>query len=261
MARLTKVLPDTVLPAEVVRSAYDRFRAALLPHGEPPEVHRAYVEHGREAWDLDEPGDFFAFYDEQASRAQVSVVYADAAFSVAVDEGSTTVSVQLPQTDKVRDVMGFVVGTPTAEDARPLRHRDGPLRVFIGHGRSPQWRQLSDHLRQERFEVITYEAMGRAGEASTDVLRRILASATAAVLVHTGDHLDDRGRRHACPNVVHETGLFQGRLGLDRVLVVREEGCETFANIAAYTEIRFPQGDIERIVANVIDALARLPTD
>jgi hypothetical protein len=261
VARLTKVLPGTVLRAEVLRSAYDRFRAALPPHGEPPEVHRAYVDHGGEAWDLDEPGEFFAFYDEHAITAQMSVVYADAAFSVAVDGGSTTVFVHLPQTEKVRHVIGSVADAPRVEEVGPLRRRGRPTRVFIGHGRSPQWRQLSDHLRQHGFEVITYEAMGRPGEASTDVLRRILASATAAVLVHTGDHLDDRGGRHACPNVVHETGLLQGRLGLDRVVVVREDGCETFANIAAYTDIRFPQGDIDRVVANVIDALERLPTD
>ena len=32
-------------------------------------------------------------------------------------------------------------------------------------------------------------------------------------------------------NVVHEAGLFQGRLGFTRAIVLLEEGCAEFSNI------------------------------
>lgn len=45
-------------------------------------------------------------------------------------------------------------------------------------------------------------------------------------------------------NVVHEAGLFQGRLGFTRAIVVLEEGCAEFSNIQGLGQIRFPVGQI-----------------
>jgi predicted nucleotide-binding protein len=45
-------------------------------------------------------------------------------------------------------------------------------------------------------------------------------------------------------NVVHEIGLFQGRLGFGRAIILLEEGCEEFSNIQGLGQIRFPKGNI-----------------
>jgi predicted nucleotide-binding protein len=45
-------------------------------------------------------------------------------------------------------------------------------------------------------------------------------------------------------NVVHEAGLFQGRLGFTRSIVLLEDGCEQFSNIEGLGHIRFPRGNI-----------------
>jgi predicted nucleotide-binding protein len=44
--------------------------------------------------------------------------------------------------------------------------------------------------------------------------------------------------------VVHEAGLFQGKLGFTRAIVLLEEGCEEFSNIAGLGHIHFPSGNI-----------------
>ena len=44
--------------------------------------------------------------------------------------------------------------------------------------------------------------------------------------------------------VVHEVGLFQGRLGFDKAIVRLEDGCEEFSNIEGLGQIRFPTGNI-----------------
>lgn len=54
-------------------------------------------------------------------------------------------------------------------------------------------------------------------------------------------HLD---RLQARANVIHEVGLFQGRLGFERAIVLLEEGCEEFSNITGITQIRFPPGNV-----------------
>ena len=51
-------------------------------------------------------------------------------------------------------------------------------------------------------------------------------------------------RRYPRLNVVHEAGLFQGRLGFKRAIVVFEEGCQEFSNIEGVVQIRFPRGAI-----------------
>lgn len=40
-------------------------------------------------------------------------------------------------------------------------------------------------------------------------------------------------------------GLFQGRLGFERAIILLEEGCEEFSNILGLTQIRFPKGNIK----------------
>jgi hypothetical protein len=41
--------------------------------------------------------------------------------------------------------------------------------------------------------------------------------------------------------VVHEAGLFQERLGFERTIIVIEEGCDEFSNIAGLVQLRYPR--------------------
>jgi predicted nucleotide-binding protein len=73
----------------------------------------------------------------------------------------------------------------------------------------------------------------------------MLDEACMAFLVMTGDDDHADGSKHARENVVHEAGLFQGRLGFNRAIILVEEGCAEFSNITGITQIRFPKGNIE----------------
>jgi predicted nucleotide-binding protein len=58
-------------------------------------------------------------------------------------------------------------------------------------------------------------------------------------------------------NVVHEAGLFQGRPGFSRAIIMLEEGCEEFSNIEGLGQIRFPKNDIRAAFRDVQLALER----
>jgi len=58
-------------------------------------------------------------------------------------------------------------------------------------------------------------------------------------------------------NVIHEVGLFQGRLGFERAIVLLEEGCEEFSNIQGLGQIRFPKNNISAIFESVREVLER----
>jgi hypothetical protein len=57
--------------------------------------------------------------------------------------------------------------------------------------------------------------------------------------------------------VVHEAGLFQGRLGFSRAIALLEEGCEEFSNIQGLGQIRFPRGNIAAVFDDVRQVLER----
>jgi predicted nucleotide-binding protein len=58
-------------------------------------------------------------------------------------------------------------------------------------------------------------------------------------------------------NVVHEVGLFQGRLGFTRAIVLLEEGCEEFSNIHGLGQLRFPKGSISAKFEDIRAVLER----
>lgn len=117
--------------------------------------------------------------------------------------------------------------------------------VFIGHGRSHDWRLLKDFVK-ERLH-LPYDEFNRvpvAGVTNIARLAEMLDSAAIALLVLTAEDEQADQKLHARMNVIHEVGLFQGRLGFTRAIVLLEEGCEEFSNIQGLGQIRFPKGNI-----------------
>ena len=58
-------------------------------------------------------------------------------------------------------------------------------------------------------------------------------------------------------NVVHEAGLFQGRLGFTKAIILLQEGCEEFSNIEGLGQIRFPKGNIQAVFEEIRRVLER----
>jgi predicted nucleotide-binding protein len=69
------------------------------------------------------------------------------------------------------------------------------------------------------------------------------------------EHAD--GSKHARENVVHEVGLFQGRLGFKKVVILLEDGCERFSNIQGVVYVPFRKGEIRSAYAKIRSALSR----
>ncbi|MGN6814523.1 MAG: TIR domain-containing protein, partial [Solirubrobacterales bacterium] len=64
-------------------------------------------------------------------------------------------------------------------------------------------------------------------------------------LVLTAEDEQADGTKRSRQNVVHEAGLFQGRYGFERAIIMLEEGCEPFSNIDGLGHISFPRGNIK----------------
>jgi predicted nucleotide-binding protein len=96
-----------------------------------------------------------------------------------------------------------------------------------------------------------------AGVTNIARLSEMLDAAAIAFLIMTGEDEQPHGKMRARMNVVHEAGLFQGRLGFTRAIVVLEEGCEAFSNIEGPGQIRFPKGNIRAAFEEIRQVLER----
>ncbi len=130
--------------------------------------------------------------------------------------------------------------------------------IFIGHGRSPLWRELKDFIAERlRLPWDEFNREAVAGYTTSERLQTMMQQAGFALLVMTAEEESADAKLHARPNVIHEVGLFQGHLGLNRAIVLLENGCAEFSNIIGLSQIRFPIGDIAARFEDVRRVLER----
>jgi hypothetical protein len=130
--------------------------------------------------------------------------------------------------------------------------------VFIGHGRSKEWKDLKDFISERmRLPWDEFNRVPVAGIPNTVRLSTMLDAAAIAFLVMTAEDEKSDGTMQARMNVVHEAGLFQGRLGFSKAILMLEEGCEGFSNIEGLGQIRFPKNDIKAAFHDVQLVLER----
>lgn len=132
------------------------------------------------------------------------------------------------------------------------------INVFIGHGRSSAWRELKDFV-QDRLH-LPWDEFNRvpvAGVTNQARLSEMLDAAAVALVIMTAEDETAEGQMQARMNVIHEVGLFQGRLGFTKAIVLFEEGCQEFSNIQGLGQIRFPVGNITACFEEVRRVLER----
>lgn len=130
--------------------------------------------------------------------------------------------------------------------------------VFIGHGHSKLWARLKVFLEDElKVKTISYESESRVGDSITPILEKLLNSATFAILILTAEDETKDGKIRARQNVIHETGLFQGKLGFKKAIILRQEGTEDLTNLAGVQYIKFSDENIEQTFYEITRVLKR----
>ena len=130
--------------------------------------------------------------------------------------------------------------------------------MFIGHGHSDAWRDLKEFI-QVRLKLHCHEFNGEtpAGKSTKERLLTMLDSSCFALLVMTAEDEQADGLKRSRQNVVHEAGLFQGRYGFERAIIMLEDGCDSFSNIDGIGRIPFPKGNIKAAFEEIRRVLER----
>ena len=157
---------------------------------------------------------------------------------------------RLAQTEKlVRELQALPYTTVSPSNGKS---------IFIGHGRSLLWLKLKEFMTERlALPCEEFNSEPTPGIHTTDRLEAMLSRAGMAFLVMTAEEKHADGTLHARPNVIHEVGLFQARLGPHRAIVMIEDGCTEFSNLSGLTTIRFPSGDVAARFEDVRRVLER----
>lgn len=247
---------NTRFSEDVVRAGAEAFRSQVPLVGEGAERRYLKVDVDGSDWHHDSEEEFFADYRRSARGAVFLLERPGGQLRLQAFSDSVHVEVGAPGRSQVEAISAvFEQEVERCALPKPL-----PIRptIFLGHGQSLLWRDLKDHLHEKQdYPAEAYEIGARAGHAVRDVLQDMLAKSAFALLVMTGeDEMVDGGTR-ARQNVVHETGLFQGRLGFHRAVVLLEEGTEEFSNIHGIEQIRFSKGNIKETFGEVLATIRR----
>ena len=193
------------------------------------------VKYGNETWDHDNEAEFFTDYNRNATFVFFSRGYSNGKYKLGITfmNNCSNVRVVAPQRSQIEEVhqifqKNFEKCLLPEEKQQPI---EKPI-IFLGHGRSTQWRELKDHLQDKHdYKIEAYEVGARAGHTIRDILEEMLENSSIAFIVMTAEDQDSDGKFHARENVIHELGLFQGNLGFHRAIAIVEEGTNEFSNL------------------------------
>lgn len=135
------------------------------------------------------------------------------------------------------------------DNAKPMQKykSSGAGKIFIGHGRSKLWARLQLFLQDNlKINTLTFETNSHASESIVNILDEFLNESSFAILIMTAEDETIDGKVRARQNVIHEAGLFQGRLGFDKVIILKQEETEEFTNISGLQYISFSKDNIEQ---------------
>ena len=250
-----KYYHGTKFSARVIEEAYDSFLSQFDATKEIVNPDTMKITIGDEEWSFDTLQEFLSEYPKE-DRCFLSLHIQECLFRVyLMDTEFTLVYVEFPERSKIESV--FQVFERNLDKSKIVTESE-PLTIFIGHGHDPQWRDLKDHLHEKHgLNVSAYEIGPRAGKSIKDVLEEMLDESSFALLVLTGEDININGELHARENVIHELGLFQGRLGFTRAIALLENGVQEFSNILGINQIRFSKERIKETFGDVLATIRR----
>ncbi len=208
------------------------------------------VAKGDTEWNFsDDDEAFYPHYsDPAAEHANFNLWRPASEFIVRYSRAAgTEVTVALPGEAQVERVFAVFEGGREAGAepyTRPRPH------IFLGHGKSDAWQELQHYLKGEHgFDVFVYEIGGRSNYTIREFLCNVRSDAAFAVLVQTAE--DDARTRDSA---IHELGLFQGRLGFGRAMLLTEVA---FPELAGVRKIASARGGMRETFGEVLAVLRR----
>lgn len=250
----TKKYPNSYFQVEILKKGIEQ----IITEKEPRSIFK--IAKGFEILKFDDEREFYPDYRKSPDTATIGISDRKRKTSINIEyikDSHTNISVEGETRGEIEEVFEIFEEKYKNSLEKPLTSKKKPV-IFIGHGGSSQWRDLKDHLTDKHdFKIEAYETGSRAGHTIRDVLEDMSNKSSLAFLVMTGEDIKVDGALMARPNVIHEVGLFQGKLGFSKAIVLLEKDTEEFSNLFGIQQIRFSKDNIKETFGEVLATIKR----
>lgn len=125
---------------------------------------------------------------------------------------------------------------------------EGSNAIFIAHGRSKLWNEVLRFLKDDLnlTDVNYFEKESQTGRSIADALRDFHKETGFAIVVMTAEDETVTNTKRTRQNVIHEIGFFQGKLGFEKVAILKQDNVESFSNIDGIQYIPFSGDNISQ---------------
>jgi predicted nucleotide-binding protein len=269
MPTKSKSFHQVKFPPEIIMEAYEKFKSNLLENNKESYARDFGIFINEyENWKYDSQDEFFAEYRKDIRSSHLKHQhkgnnYGTSIFDFQFNNLGYQFELRIELSERAMVEQVFEIFESNYQkyripDEEFIKKIESTVKIFIGHGRNSGWKELKDHLQDKHgFNVICYETGARAGYTITEVLEEMSSLASFALLVLTGEDIGIDGALHARENVIHETGLFQGKLGFKKAIILLEDECNEFTNINGVQQIRFSKNSIKETFGDVLATIYR----
>ena len=250
-----KVYNKTHFPTTTIQKTYETFLSKIGQEGSTDPAKSFSISNGTETWNYATISEFIANYNSAEKFVIEHEPKKNHSFQIHGNIHEIEIKIKLPTREDIES-MFQIFETDLA--ASKITLPPSQINIFIGHGRNPQWRDLKDHLHDQfGYNIKAYEIGAKPGLSIKEVLESMLNQSSMAILVLTGEDIDEKGDPHARENVIHELGLFQGKLGFEKTCILLEVGVNEFSNIQGINQIRFSKDNIKETFGDVLATINR----
>jgi len=152
------------------------------------------------------------------------------------------------------------------QSRRPLSEKDKAKvksrrpKAFISHsGNTPALTELRDYLDELDIEKIIVIKKPNVDREINTKVEIYMDEADFVIILATGDSKDRNGNTIPAGNVVHETGLAQGKLKFKgKIIYLLEEGVKLPSNIQPKGYIRFNRSNIEHKFGDIVKEIKEM---
>ncbi|MGF6758234.1 TIR domain-containing protein [Paraburkholderia sp. GAS42] len=134
---------------------------------------------------------------------------------------------------------------PESDATLPAVMRNEARRVFVSHGRSPDWREVQSYI--EKDLMLGTLELAQEPSGGLTIIEKLESNSPrcdSAVIVMSGDDTDAVGQVRARENVIHEIGWFQSRYGRGRVVLMHQEDVTIPTNLSGVVYVSYPKQSI-----------------
>jgi predicted nucleotide-binding protein len=256
----SKTFKNSRFKAEVLKEAISKAQSLREDGQHNTKFTYLIVDHDESRWHHDNIDEFYSDYRKYNKYSWILCYIKDICVNIIFNNiGDTELCVSCKNRSEIEEI--FEIFEKNAEIAKIQISNSQKLKkpaVFIGHGRNKIWRDLKEHLQDKHgFTIEAYETGARTGHAIRDILEDMVEKSKFAVLILTAEDEQSDGQLRARQNVIHEAGLFQGRLGFSRAILIIEEGVEELSNFDGIQHIKFAKGNIKEVYGEVLATIRR----